>query len=146
MFELDDIAADEIMTRRTDVIMLDVEDSAEVWRKTIFETRHTYYPICEGTADKIIGILNANEYFRLENKSRESVMQYAVNQAYFVPETVKADTLFGKMKKESYAIAVVLDEYGGMSGIITMNETFAVYAKNRTSYAIFFFYTKNMLR
>lgn len=122
VFEFDDIVADEIMTHRTDVIMLDVEDSAEVWKKIIFETRHTYYPICEGTADKIIGILNANEYFRLENKCRESVMQHAVEQAYFVPETVNADTLFRNMKKESYAIAVVLDEYGGMSGIITIND------------------------
>ena len=122
VFEFDDLAADEIMTHRTDVRMLDLEDPTEIWKKIIYETRHTYYPICEGTADKIIGILNTNEYFRLENRSRESVMQHAVGQAYFVPETVKADTLFRNMKKERSAIAIVLDEYGGMSGIITLND------------------------
>lgn len=122
VFEFDDLAAEEIMTHRTDVIMLDLEDSAEDWEKTIFETRHTNYPICEGTADKIVGILNGKEYFRLKDKSRESVMESAVNPAYFVPETVKADTLFRNMKKEHCTIAVVLDEYGGMSGIVTIND------------------------
>lgn len=122
VFEFDDLAAEEIMTHRTDVIMLDLEDSAEDWEKTIFETRHTNYPICEGTADKIVGILNGKEYFRLKDKSRESVMASAVNPAYFVPETVKADTLFRNMKKEHCVIAVVLDEYGGMSGIVTIND------------------------
>lgn len=122
VFEFDDLAAEEIMTHRTDVIMLDLEDSAEDWEKTVFETRHTNYPICEGTADKIVGILNGKEYFRLKDKSRESVMASAVNPAYFVPETVKADTLFRNMKKEHCVIAVVLDEYGGMSGIVTIND------------------------
>lgn len=122
VFEFDDLAAEEIMTHRTDVIMLDLEDSAEDWEKTIFETRHTNYPICEGTADKIVGILNGKEYFRLRDKSRKSVMESAVNPAYFVPETVKADTLFRNMKKEHCTIAVVLDEYGGMSGIVTIND------------------------
>ena len=122
VFEFDDLAADEIMTHRTDVIMLDLEDPMEMWKQIIFETRHTYYPVCEGTADKIVGILNTKVYFRLEDRGREPVMSYAVSKPYFVPETVKADTLFRNMKKDRYTIAVVLDEYGGMSGIITIND------------------------
>lgn len=122
VFEFDDLAADEIMTHRTDVIMLDLEDTMEMWKQIIFETRHTYYPVCEGTADKIVGILNTKVYFRLEDRGREPVMSHAVSKPYFVPETVKADTLFRNMKKDRYTIAVVLDEYGGMSGIITIND------------------------
>ena len=122
VFEFDNLAADEIMTHRTDVIMLDLEEPVEMWKKIIFETRHTYYPVCEGTADNIVGILDTDEYFRLEDRCRESVMQHAVDKAYFVPETVKADILFRNMKKERYTIAVILDEYGGMSGIITIND------------------------
>ena len=99
VFEFDDLAADEIMTHRTDVIMLDLEDPMEMWKQIIFETRHTYYPVCEGTADKIIGILNTKVYFRLEDRGREQVMSHAVSKPYFVPETVKADTLFRNMKK-----------------------------------------------
>ena len=122
VFEFDDLTAEELVTHRTDVDMLDLEETMEEWKEVIFNTRHTLYPICEGSVDKIVGILNAKEYFRLEDKSREEVMQYAVTPAYFVPDTVKADTLFRNMKKEKHTLAVVLDEYGGMTGIITMND------------------------
>lgn len=58
----------------------------------------------------------------MEDKTRENIMANAVKSAYFVPDTVKADTLFRNMKKGHHVLAVVLDEYGGMSGIITMND------------------------
>lgn len=122
VFEFDDLSTDELATHRIDVVMLDVEDSMEVWKETIYGTRYTMYPICQDSADKIVGVLNAKEYFRLEDKSRESVMKYAVKQPYFVPDTVKADVLFRNMKQEHQSMAVVLDEYGGMMGIITMND------------------------
>ena len=122
VFEFDDISAEEIVTRRQDVDILDMEDSMETWKEIIFGTGHTLYPVCEGSADKIIGILNAKKYFRLEDKSREAVMEYAVSPAYFVPDKVKADTLFRNMKKDRQTLAVALDEYGGMTGIITMND------------------------
>ena len=57
-----------------------------------------------------------------KDKSREKIMELAVTPAYFVPDTVKADTLFRNMKKGRHQMAVVMDEYGGMSGIITMND------------------------
>mgnify|MGYP000003517284 FL=1 len=100
VFEFDDLSAEEIVTHRTDVVMLDMEDDMETWRETIYHTRYTMYPICEETADKIIGVLNAKEYFRLEDKSRSVVMEHAVSQPYFVPDTVKADVLFRNMKKK----------------------------------------------
>lgn len=122
VFEFNDLSADEIITHRTDVIMLDMNDSMDVWKETIYANRHTLYPICDGTADKIVGVLNSKYYFRMEDKTREKVMEYAVRPAYFVPDTVKADTLFRNMKKGHHVMAVVLDEYGGMSGIITIND------------------------
>ena len=125
VFEFDDISAEEIVTRRQDVDILDLEDSMEIWKEIIFGTGHTLYPVCEGSADKIVGILNAKKYFRLEDKSRESVMEQAVSPAYFVPDKVKADALFRNMKKDRQVMAVALDEYGGLTGIITMNDLVA---------------------
>lgn len=122
VFEFNDLSAGEVLTHRTEVVMLDLEDDMDTWKEIIFNSRHTRYPICEGTADKIVGILNSKIYFRLEDKSRESVMENAVKPAYFVLDTVKADTLFRNMKKERHVLAVVLDEYGGMSGIVTIND------------------------
>lgn len=122
VFEFDDLSAEEIMTHRTDVTMLDMEDSMEEWKNIIYNSRHTLYPVCDGSADEIIGILDAKTYLRLEYQDRETVMQQAVTPAYMVPDTVKADTLFRNMRKERHGMAVILDEYGGTRGIITIND------------------------
>ncbi len=122
VFEFDDLTAEEIVTHRTDVVMLDMEDDMEQWKETIYGSRYTLFPICDQSPDNVVGVLDTKEYFRLEDKSRENVMEKAVSPAYFVPDTVKADVLFQNMKKEKYSLAVVLDEYGGMTGIITIND------------------------
>lgn len=122
VFEFDDLTAEEIATHRTDVTLLWLEDSMDEWAKIIHETRHTRYPVCEDSQDNIVGILNAKDYFRLEDKSRNSVMESAVKPAYFVPKSIKADTLFRNMRKSGNSLAVVLDEYGGMVGIVTLND------------------------
>lgn len=121
VFEFDDLTAEEIATHRTEVTILWVEDEMAEWDKTIHESRHTLYPVCEDSPDNVVGILNAKDYFRLNDKRRESVMKI-VKPAFFVPETIKADVLFRKMKKTRNNLAVVLDEYGGMQGIITIND------------------------
>lgn len=122
IFEFDDISAGEIMTHRTEVSLLWMEESDEQWEQTIYESRHSIYPICNESPDNIIGVLSAKDYLRLKDKSRENVMKHAVRPAYFVPETVRADVLFRNMKKTRNHFAVVVDDYGGMSGIITMND------------------------
>lgn len=122
VFEFDDRTAEEIATHRTEVSLLWLDESMEEWEKTIHDSRHTLYPVCNESVDNIVGVLNAKDYFRLEDKSRENVMKEAVRPAYFVPETVKADILFRNMRKNHTGFAIVLDEYGGMTGIITMND------------------------
>lgn len=122
VFEFDDLTVDEFATHRTDISLLWLEESVEEWAKTIHETRHSLYPICDETVDHVIGILNAKDYFRLEPKTKENILENAVKPAYFVPETVCADVLFRQMKKTHNHFAVVLDEYGGMVGIVTMSD------------------------
>lgn len=122
VFEFDDLMASEIVTHRKDVVYLSLEDSMEEWEKTIHSTRHTFYPVCETAPDDVIGVLNAKDYFRLKDKKRETVMNDAVTPGYFVPETIKADVLFRNMKRSSRSIAIVMDEYGGMVGIVTLND------------------------
>ena len=122
VFEFDDLTAEEIAVHRTEVTFLWMEDPMEEWVKTIHDSRHTLYPVCDGSPDNIVGILNAKDYFRLEDRSREEVMREAVKAPFFVPETIKADVLFRKMKKTRNVMAIVLDEYGGMVGIITLND------------------------
>ncbi len=120
VFEFNDTEAGDIATHRTDVAALWLEDSPELWDAVIHENRHTRYPVCEGSADNIVGVLNAKDYFRLADKSREHVMEQAVYPAYFVPETIKADVLFRNMRKTHNSLAIIMDEYGGMVGIVTL--------------------------
>lgn len=122
IFEFDDLMAGEITTRRTEVDALFMEDGMDEWDRIIHDTRHTRYPVCEESADHVVGILNAKDYFRIREKSRENVMAEAVREPYFVPKTIKADVLFRNMRKDRVSLAVVLDEYGGMIGIVTLND------------------------
>ena len=122
VFEFNDITAGEIAIHRTDVTMLWLEDPVDTWEATIFEQRHTLYPVCDGSADNVIGVLNAKDYFPLKDKTKENIIAMAVHPAFFVPETIKADVLFRNMKKSRNSMAVVLDEYSGMVGIVTMQD------------------------
>lgn len=122
IFEFDDLTVDEFATHRTEISLLWMDENEEQWEKTIHETRHSVYPVCDETVDRVVGILNVKDYFRLKDKSRASVMKNAVRPAVFVPETLKADVLFREMQKSRNHFAVVLDEYGGMVGIVTMND------------------------
>ena len=122
IFEFDDLTAGEIVTHRTELALLWTEESDEEWENTIKTNRFTLYPVCEESVDKVVGILSTKDYFRLESTDRETVMKEAVRPAYFVPDGVKADVLFRNMKQERVSLAVVIDEHGGVLGIVTMND------------------------
>mgnify|MGYP000598510088 CR=1 FL=1 len=122
VFEFDDLTVGEIVTHRTEIAFLWNDESIEEWDKTIKSTSYSFYPICEDSIDNIIGVLNAKVYLRLTDLSRENVMKEAVREVFFVPESMKADTLFRSMKKNRNNFAVVLDEYGGTHGIVTMSD------------------------
>lgn len=120
VFEFNDIMVESIATHRTDVTILWMEEGMDSWAETIHNSRHTRYPVCDGSPDNVVGVLNAKDYFRLEDKSRENVLQKAVYPAYFVLETTKADVLFKNMKANKKSMAIIIDEYAGMTGIVTL--------------------------
>lgn len=122
VFEFNDTSVEEICTHRVDVIWLELEDEMEEWNKRIYTSRHNYYPVCGETSDDIVGILDAKDYLRMQNPDRERVLAEAVRKPCFVPANMKADALFSKMKLSGNYFAVVVDEYGGMSGIVTMRD------------------------
>ena len=122
VFEFDDLTAGEIATHRTDVKILWMEETDEEWSERIHGSCHMFYPVCDESVDNVIGVLYLKDYFRLQSHDRETVMAHAVRSAYFVPDSVAADVLFRNMKTQNKSFAIVLDEYGGMHGIITMND------------------------
>ncbi|MDR0683980.1 MAG: hemolysin family protein [Spirochaetaceae bacterium] len=120
VFEFDNSSASDFMTHRLDTVILFLRDNDEVWRKTIINNPYNHYPVCGNTADDIVGVLSTRDYLLLNDHTRANVMKNAVHEALFVPESLKADLLFKKMKSGHDSFALVIDEYGGFTGIITM--------------------------
>lgn len=122
LFEFDDTTVAEFATHRTELSVLWLDDDISQWKKTINETRFDYYPVCRDTTDEIECILSADDYFRLLDKSKDSILKNATEDPYFIPKNIFADVLFKNMKKYGKTFAVVLDEYGGVYGVVTMND------------------------
>jgi CBS domain containing-hemolysin-like protein len=123
VLELDETAADEIMTPRTDITAVEVNSDLQTVLDTISRAGHTRVPVYEDNIDKIIGMIYAKDLlteigkdpadFKLRDKMRE---------AYFVPETKPLRTLLHEFQNQKLHIAVVLDEYGGTAGIVTLED------------------------
>ena len=122
VFDFKDKTADEACTHRKDVIAVFSGDSDKEWEETIYGTRHGYYPVCGEDMDEVIGMLDTRDYFRLKDRSRENVMKNAVHPVFFVHESMPANTLFYKMQNAREHVAIVLDEFGGTDGIITIRD------------------------
>lgn len=122
VFEFDDITVGEISTHRTEMNVLWLEDGDDEWLNTVKESIHSFYPICGDSMDKVVGILDAEKYLRLDDRSRRNAIKAASFKPRFVPQVMKADVLFREMKREHLSIAVVVDEYGGTYGIVTLND------------------------
>ena len=119
VFEFDDLTAGEIATHRTDVAILWIEEP-EDWEQTIIDSRHTIFPVCHETADEIIGVVNAKDFFAL--RGDRTRLTSIIKKPYLVPESVKADVLFANLKKRHEQLAIVLDEHGGMEGVVTLTD------------------------
>lgn len=119
VFEFDDLTVEEFAVHRTDVEFLWEEDSIETWEKTIKNSCYKHYPICGETTDDIVGVLNTKKYFRLDDKKD---VRTAIEEAYFVPASLKADVLFKQFKCDKNKFAIVLDEHGGVEGIVTIDD------------------------
>lgn len=122
VFAFDDIDIEQICTHRMDVEWLSSMDTPKDWEEEIFATGHRFYPVCGENVDDIIGVLDTKDYFKLKSQKEEYLMEHIVEKPYFVPETMKANVLFRKMKAAGIWFAVVIDEYGGMTGIVTMHD------------------------
>ena len=122
IFEFNNMTAEDVMIHRTDVVMLWADDSDDEIVHTIVETGLSRYPVYEEDADDVIGILNSRDYFLNARREEPRPMRELLRPAYFVPESVRTDVLFRDMQDKKVHLAIIVDEYGGTSGIITMED------------------------
>ena len=124
VFAFDDTLAYEIMTPRTDVFAIDINDPAEDYIDELMELRYSRIPVYDDDLDNIIGILYIKDYLiKAREEGFDNVDIHSIlRKPYFVPETKNIDSLFFELQKTKQHIAILIDEYGGFCGIVTMED------------------------
>ena len=124
IFEFDDLLAYEIMTPRTDVFMIDLDDDSKKYMDEMSELTHSRIPVYKNDPDNIVGILHIKDF--LYNASVRGINNVDIKKllrpAYFVPETKNIDALFRELQREKQHLAILIDEYGGFSGIVSVED------------------------
>ena len=122
IFEFNSMTADDVMIHRTDMVMLWVDDTAEEIAQTIESSGLSRFPVYEEDADDIIGILNTRDWLLNARKASPRPVRELLRPAYFVPESVRTDKLFRDMQSRKIHLSIVVDEYGGTEGLLTMED------------------------
>ena len=121
IFEFSKTTVKEIMTPRTDTVFLDVESSLKDAIQLIIEHGHSRIPVYEEKIDNIQGVIYAKDLLSIANFEGASLKKF-IREAVFIPETQNIEKLLQQMKKSKFHIAIVIDEYGGVSGIVTLED------------------------
>ena len=118
VFRFEDRIAEEIMVPRTEVVWLDSRKSLEINLKIVRKTGHTRFPLCDGSPDRITGLINIKDLLSLDEDIKE--IADIKRDMLFIPETMPLGELLHTFQNNHQHMAVVLDEYGGTAGIVTM--------------------------
>ena len=122
VFEFNDIIVSEIMTPRTDMYAIDINDKIEDVLDEIDEFKYSRIPVYEENVDDIKGILFVKDILKPLKDNEKIEIDKIIREPYFVPESKDIDELFKEMQQNKVQMAIVIDEYGGTAGLITMED------------------------
>ncbi|MDR2601413.1 MAG: hemolysin family protein [Spirochaetaceae bacterium] len=122
VIEFSDTTVKEIMIPRTDTIFLNIDAQNKEILDLISENEHSRFPVYKGTIDNVVGVLYVKDVLRVLLRKETFNLEKLSRSAYFVPESKHIDELLREFKRRRVHIAVVVDEYGGVSGIICMED------------------------
>lgn len=117
-----DLTAKQIMIPRCDVIALSVDIELDNLQEIILENQYTRYPVYEGNIDNILGILHVKDLYSCKMKNEDISLKDILRKPFLVPETMTMDVLLKNFKSNKTEIAIVIDEFGGMSGIVSLED------------------------
>ena len=121
IFEFDDTSASEIMTPRADMFVINVDEELNV--EAVIRSGFSRIPVIEEDIDHVIGILNIKDLFMHQvTSAKQTDVRRVMSEPYFVPENKKLDHLLQEFKRRKQHIAIVVDEHGGVSGLITLED------------------------
>ncbi|MCD4699351.1 MAG: hemolysin family protein [Phycisphaerae bacterium] len=121
VIEFGDRRAGEIVTPRTDIVALPAEATLEEVRRTVIQAGHTRIPVYAGDIDNIVGVLYAKDLLAIAEPDRDD-LRSVMRKPFFVPETKSLDDLLREFKARKMHMAIVLDEYGGTTGLVTIED------------------------
>ena len=122
IFDFNSICAEDVMIHRTDMDLVSLEDTQQEILTLIEESGRSRFPVCGEDADDIIGILYTRDFLLNLQKEEPLPLKSLLRPAYFIPESVRADVLFHDMQARAVQMAIVVDEYGGTSGLVTLED------------------------
>ncbi|NLC66381.1 MAG: HlyC/CorC family transporter [Clostridium sp.] len=123
IFEFGDLRVKDVMVQRVDIMAIDADSNYTETLKTIKEEQLSRFPVYEGDIDHVIGILNVKDLLFLKNKEKETFnLRNYIRPPYFTYEFKKITDLFQELKSERIHIAIILDEYGGTVGVVTIED------------------------
>ncbi len=120
--ELADTAVKEVMIPRIDVDFISIETGGSELLQKITESGHSRFPVYSGSIDNVVGVLYVKDLIKVYAAKQEVDLEKIIRKAYFVPESKKIDSLLREFKRRHIHIAIAIDEYGGMSGIVCMED------------------------
>ncbi|WP_429885414.1 HlyC/CorC family transporter [Geoalkalibacter halelectricus] len=122
IFDLSAIRARDIMIPRTEVVAMEVNTPFEDALVLAQGARHSRFPVYEGSLDQVVGIIHSKDILRFVGRTEEFALREACRPPYFVPESKRIGTLLQAFRKKRVHLAIVVDEYGGMEGIVTLED------------------------
>jgi len=121
IFEFDDISSSEIMTPRADMFV--IEDDKDLKIEDIIQSGFTRVPVIEDNIDHTVGVIHIRDLFKEHVESNGNVdIKKVMRKPYFIPENKKLDTLLQRFKRKEQHMAIVVDEHGGVSGLVTLED------------------------
>lgn len=120
--KIKEVTAHDIMTHRVDVVFVDVNSTVEEIENAFIEHQYSRIPVYEGSTDNVVGLLNIKDYFNAKVLGEKFDLRKLMTKPLFTAENTNVDTLIRDMQKAKKHLAVVLDENGGVSGIVTMED------------------------
>lgn len=122
IYALADTTVKEVMVPRIDSVFLGLDMSPEELVTRISETGHSRFPVYKDTIDNVVGMLYAKDLLQYLTNGKEIRIEQILRKSFFVPESKRLDSLLREMKRRRVHIAVAVDEYGGVSGIVCMED------------------------
>ncbi len=125
IFEFGDTLVREVMTPRVDMVTIPINATIDEVLSVVVKSNHSRIPVYSGKIDNIVGILYIKDLFKIfkaHEGTKRIKLKEILRPAYFVPETKRVDELFREMQKKKIQMAIVFDEYGGVSGLVTMED------------------------